>query len=61
MATQTAVPQASVAKAPFYFNSATHLVRVEPERANSLGELVESIRSCSDASIFQHTDSAIIQ
>ena len=54
-AQHTVIPQVPRAKAPFYFNSATHLVRVEPERANSLGELLESLRRCSEASIFQHT------
>ena len=43
------------AKTPFYFNSAEHLLRIERERANTLGELLGAIRTCSDASIFQHT------
>ena len=43
------------AKTPFYFNSAEHLLRIERERANTLGELLGAIRTCSDASVFQHT------
>jgi uncharacterized protein DUF5752 len=43
------------AKTPFYFNSAEHLLSIERERANTLGELLTAIKTCSDASIFQHT------
>jgi len=43
------------AKAPFYFNSASHLMRIGGERAGNLQELLDAIRTCSDASIFQHT------
>src|SRR5207253_5580405 len=43
------------AKTPFYFNSAEHLLRIERERANTLGELLGAIKTCTDASIFQHT------
>jgi hypothetical protein len=43
------------AKAPFYFNSAAHLLRIGRERATSLVELLEALRSCPDDSIFQHT------
>jgi len=43
------------AKAPFYFNSAEHLLRIEREKANTLGELLEAAKSCPDSSIFQHT------
>src|SRR5215471_11309286 len=55
MATNETVLPVVAATAPFYFNSATHLVKVERERAGSLGELLEAIRVCSEASIFQHT------
>jgi hypothetical protein len=41
--------------APFYFNSASHLLRIGREKATNLQELLEAIRNCSDASIFQHT------
>jgi Family of unknown function (DUF5752) len=42
-------------RTPFYFNSAEHLLRIEPERANTLKELLEAIQSCRNESIFQHT------
>jgi Family of unknown function (DUF5752) len=47
--------QARWAKAPFYFNSASHLMRIGQGKANNLRELLEAIKTCSDASIFQHT------
>ena len=43
------------APSPFHFNSSSHLLRIERERADSLGELLEALRSCPDESIFQHT------
>jgi Family of unknown function (DUF5752) len=43
------------ARAPFYFNSASHLLRIGREKAANLQELLEGIRSGADASIFQHT------
>jgi hypothetical protein len=43
------------AQTPFHFNSAAHLLRIEPERAANLNNLLESMRKCSDESIFQHT------
>jgi hypothetical protein len=43
------------ARTPFRFNSAEHLLRIEPERASNLAELLEGVNSCSDDSIFQHT------
>ena len=56
----TTMPQAVSAyprwaKAPFYFNSASHLMRIGREKATNLRELLEAIKTCSDASIFQHT------
>jgi Family of unknown function (DUF5752) len=44
-----------VADAPFQFCSASSLLRVTGIRANSLEELLEHMRECSDASIFNHT------
>ena len=41
--------------APFHFNSSSNLLRIECERANNLGELLEAVRSCPQESIFQHT------
>jgi hypothetical protein len=43
------------ARAPFYFNSAAHLLRIGRERATNLTELLEALRSCPNDSIFQHT------
>jgi hypothetical protein len=43
------------ARAPFYFNSAAHLLRISREKATNLQELLEAVRGCSDACIFQHT------
>ena len=43
------------APSPFHFNSSSHLLRIERERADSLGELLDALRSCPDESIFQHT------
>ncbi|HEY7405519.1 MAG TPA: DUF5752 family protein [Candidatus Angelobacter sp.] len=43
------------ARSPFYFNSASHLLRISREKATNLQELVDALRSCSESSIFQHT------
>jgi hypothetical protein len=43
------------ARAPFYFNSAAHLLRIGRERAGNLQELLEGLRACPNDSIFQHT------
>ena len=43
------------ARAPFYFNSAAHLLRISRDKAMNLQELLEALRTCSDACIFQHT------
>jgi uncharacterized protein DUF5752 len=43
------------ARSPFYFNSASHLLRIGREKATTLQELLEAIRTCSESSIFQHT------
>src|SRR5437588_9568217 len=40
---------------PFYFNSAAHLLRIEREKATTLGELLAAVRSVPSESIFQHT------
>jgi len=51
-------PQSSLrprwARAPFYFNSAAHLLRISKDKATTLEELLEAVRRCSDACIFQH-------
>ena len=43
------------ARSPFYFNSASHLLRIGQEKATTLMELLEAIRTCPESSIFQHT------
>lgn len=43
------------ARSPFYFNSASHLHRIGREKATTLQELLEAIRTCAESSIFQHT------
>ena len=44
-----------VADSPFQFCSASSLTRVTGLQANSLAELLDNMRNCSDASIFNHT------
>ncbi|HEV3036725.1 MAG TPA: DUF5752 family protein [Candidatus Angelobacter sp.] len=57
MATAPHLPstQPRWAGSPFYFNSASHLLRIGREKATNLQELLEAIRTCPDNSIFQHT------
>jgi hypothetical protein len=43
------------ARSAFYFNSASHLLRIGREKATTLVELLEAIRTCPESSIFQHT------
>lgn len=43
------------ARSAFYFNSASHLLRIGREKAKNLQELLEALRACPDSSIFQHT------
>lgn len=52
---QSTATRARWARAPFYFNSASHLLRIGREKATNLQELLEALRTCPDASIFQHT------
>jgi hypothetical protein len=42
------------ARSPFYFNSASHLLRIGREKASNLQELLEALRTCPESSIF-HT------
>src|SRR5438309_6761447 len=53
--TQTPVPSPRKAPHPFYFNSAAHLMRIEREKASTLGELLMALRTVPNESIFQHT------
>jgi hypothetical protein len=43
------------ARTPFEFKSAAHLLFIEREQATNLEELSQSLRTCPDESIFQHT------
>jgi hypothetical protein len=43
------------AGSPFHFNSASNLLRILREQANTLSELLEALRTVPDDSIFQHT------
>lgn len=40
---------------PFYFNTSAHLLRITTQNANTLAELLDALRVCSEDSIFQHT------
>jgi len=48
-------PAARAARKPFYFNTSAHLLRIGRERAVTLGQLLQALRTCSEDSIFQHT------
>lgn len=52
---QLPAPPVRWARSPFYFNSAAHLLRIEREKASTLGELLAALRSVPSESIFQHT------
>lgn len=49
------------AKTPFQFMAASTLVRITGQRAQTLAELLENMRHCSDASIFNHTFQSLQQ
>jgi hypothetical protein len=40
---------------PFYFNTSEHLLRIGREKASTLAELSQALKTCPDGSIFQHT------
>jgi Family of unknown function (DUF5752) len=40
---------------PFYFNTSEHLLRIGRQKAATLSELLDAMRTCPDDSIFQHT------
>jgi hypothetical protein len=54
-APQLPIIRSRCARSPFYFNSASHLIRIGREKATTLQELLEAIRICPESSIFQHT------
>jgi hypothetical protein len=43
------------ARAPFKFNSSAYLLRIGRQKANTLGDLLEALRTCPEESVFQHT------
>jgi hypothetical protein len=40
---------------PFYFNNSENLLRIGRQKATTLEELLQAVRSCPEDSIFQHT------
>jgi hypothetical protein len=48
------------ARSPFYFNSAAHLLRIGREKAGTLTELLDAIRTCPESSIFQRVSTEAI-
>lgn len=40
---------------PFYFNTSEHLLRIGRQKAVTLPELLQALKTCPDDSIFQHT------
>lgn len=40
---------------PFYFNTSAHLLRIAPQRANTLADLRAALGVCPEGSIFLHT------
>jgi hypothetical protein len=40
---------------PFYFNTSEHLQRILTQRATTLSELLQALKTCPEDSIFQHT------
>jgi len=42
-------------RAPFRFVAASYVVLIRPERAWTLSDLTDGLRTCSDASLFHHT------
>jgi hypothetical protein len=46
---------------PSYFNTSEHLLRIGRQKASTLAELLQALRTCPDDSIFQHTFSALVR
>ena len=42
------------ARAPFYFNSSSHLLRISRDKATNLEELLHALQKCNDGCVFQH-------
>ena len=45
----------TTAETPFDFYSVSYLTRIGNQSAGTVGELLQGLRQCSDASIFHHT------
>jgi hypothetical protein len=48
-------PQPRKPSKPFYFNTSEHLLRIGRQKAATLPELLQALKTCPDDSIFQHT------
>ena len=52
------------ARAPFYFNSAAHILRIGREQATNLNELLEGLRTCPsdsiDYAVLEKTSPAVV-
>src|SRR6202140_5816837 len=55
MTTTAQLPLSRTPAKPFYFNTSAHLLRITRQKANSLGEFLDALRECPEASIFQHS------
>jgi uncharacterized protein DUF5752 len=56
MTNSTTIPALrETAVRPFYFNTSAHLLRISREKAETLSDLLQALRQCSEESIFQHT------
>ena len=40
---------------PFYFNTSEHLLRIGRQKATTLAELLQALKTCPEDSVFQHT------
>src|ERR1700687_5950853 len=55
MTTTAQLPLSRTPVKPFYFNTSAHLLRITTQKATTLAEFLEALRTCPDDSIFQHT------
>lgn len=55
MSTPTTGTGTQRANKPFYFNTSEHLLRIGREKATTLAELLDALRTCPRESVFQHT------
>ena len=46
---------------PFYFNTSEHLLRIGRQKAITLSDLLQALRTCPEDSIFQHTFRAFLE